>query len=178
MNFTLRMKYSTERIDREVQRLAGEISADYVGRELLVIVILKGAFVFAADLIRKISVPMEVDFIEIASYCGTDSTGRTIVTKDVTIPVTKKHVLIVEDIIDEGRCLSFLLETLRRKAPASLKVCTLIDNRRRRSVNLEPDFVGIRCDSGFLVGYGLDMNQKYREFPALYEIVAPDADAR
>jgi hypoxanthine phosphoribosyltransferase len=178
MSVTLRKKYSIEQIDREVQRLADEISTDYVGRELLVIVILKGAFVFAADLIRKIRVPMEVDFIEIASYCGTDSTGITTVTKDVTIPVTGKHVLIIEDIVDEGRCLSFLLEALRRKCPASLKVCTMIDNRRRRTVPLEPDYAGIRGVCGFLVGYGLDMDQKYRELPALYEIVPLDGDDR
>lgn len=178
MSDTLRKKYSTERIAREVQRLADEISTDYVGKDLLVIVILKGAFIFAADLIRKIKVPMEVDFIEIASYCGMDSTGKTTVTKDVTIPVTGKDVLIVEDIVDEGLCLSFLLEALRCKAPASLRVCTMIDNRRRRSVILEPDYVGIRCVCGFLVGYGLDMNQKYRELPALYEIDPSDGDAR
>jgi hypoxanthine phosphoribosyltransferase len=174
----LRKKYSRKRIDQEVQRLANEISTDYEGRELLVIVILKGAFVFAADLIRKIRVPMEVDFVEIASYCGTDSTGKAIVSKDVTIPVTGKHVLIVEDIVDEGRCLSFLLEELRRKKPESMKVCAMIDNRRRRSVVLEPDYVGIHCVCGFLVGYGLDMNQRYRELPALYEIVLPEVDSR
>lgn len=174
MNVVLREKYSRERIEREVQRLADEISADYSGRELLVLVILKGAFIFAADLVRKIRVPLEVDFIEIASYCGTDSTGQATITRDVTVSATGKHLLIVEDIIDEGRCLSFLLEVLRRKEPASLKVCTLIDNRRRRSVFLEPDYAGICCECGFLVGYGLDMDQKYRELPELHEIVAPD----
>lgn len=177
MNVELRELYSRERLAGEVQRLAGEISADYAGKELIIIVILKGAFVFAADLIRAISVPMEIDFIEISSYCGTDSTGKATVTKDVSIPVTGKNVLIVEDIVDEGRCLSFLLDVLRLKEPASLKVCTMIDNRRRRTISLEPDYVGIRCVCGFLVGYGLDLNQKYRELPALYEILPSDGDA-
>lgn len=177
MNMTMREKYSRERIEREVARLARDISSDYDGRELLVIVVLKGAFVFAADLVRHLTVPLEVDFIQLSSYCGTDSTGRATVTRDVDVSVAGRHVLVVEDIIDEGRCLSFLLDRLRRRNPSSLKVCTLIDNRRRRTVNLEPDYAGISGECGFLVGYGLDMDQKYRQLPSLYEVVFPDEEA-
>jgi len=166
----VRVIFSKERIEDEIQRLAGEISRDYGGSILHVIVVLKGAFIFAADLVRRISVPLTIDFVEIASYLGTDSTGKAIVTKDLALDIQGHHVLIVEDIVDEGRCLSYLLDDLRRRRPASLKVCTLIDNRRRRSISIEPEYVGIRCVCGFLVGYGLDMDQRYRELPELYEL--------
>ncbi len=177
MNMTMREKYSRERIEREVARLARDISSDYDGRELLVIVVLKGAFIFASDLVRHLTVPLEVDFIQLSSYCGVDSTGSITVTKDITASVAGRHLLVVEDIIDEGRCLSFLLDCLRRRNPASLKVCTLIDNRRRRSVNLAPDYAGISGECGFLVGYGLDMDQKYRQLPSLHEVFFPDEEA-
>jgi hypoxanthine phosphoribosyltransferase len=171
MSGTLRELYSAERISREVQRLAREISADYAGNELLVIVVLKGAFIFAADLVRHLTVPVVVDFIEISSYSGMNSTGRAIVTKDLTLPLQGRHVLIVEDIVDEGLSLSFLMELLRSRNPETMKVCTLIDNRRRRSVPVEPDYAGIRGICGFLVGYGLDMDQRCRELPDLYEFI-------
>jgi len=172
MDFTLREIYSAERIDREVERLAREISADYHGREITVLVILKGAFIFAADLLRKLAVPVTVDFLEISSYCGMDSTGKAEMVKDVRHSIQGKDVLIVEDIIDQGLCLSVLLQDLSRRNPASLKICTLIDNRKRRSHPIEPDYVGMRDVCGFLVGYGLDMDQRYRELPALYEVVS------
>ncbi len=171
MSVTLREIYSADRIEREVSRLAREISADYAGKELLVVVVLKGAFIFASDLLRRLTVPVMVDFIEISSYAGKNSTGRHTLTKDMTIPVAGRHVLIVEDIIDEGLSLSFLLEIIRAGNPETLKVCALIDNRRRRSVPVEPDYFGMRCVCPYLVGYGLDMDQRYRELPALYEIV-------
>jgi len=174
MDFTLKEIYSEERIAREVQRLAREISADYEGRELYVLVILKGAFIFAADLLRKITVPVTVDFLEISSYCGMDSTGKAKMVKDTDLSMQGKDVLIVEDIVDQGLCLSLLLQDLGQRGSASLKVCTLIDNRKRRSRPIEPDYVGIRDVCGFLVGYGLDMDQRYRELPALYEVVPSD----
>ena len=171
MSGTLREIYSAARISREVHRLAREISADYAGRELLAIVVLKGAFIFAADLLRLLTVPVTLDFIELASYSGMNSTGRVTVTKDLTLSVQGRNVLVVEDIVDEGLSLSFLMEIIRSRNPETMKVCTLIDNRRRRSVPIEPDYAGIRGICGFLVGYGLDMDQRYRELPALYEIV-------
>jgi hypoxanthine phosphoribosyltransferase len=174
LDFSLREKYSEERIDREVGRLAREISADFKGRDLFVLVILKGAFIFAADLLRKLTVPVQVDFLEISSYCGRDSTGKAVIVKDTSFSLAGKHVLIVEDIIDQGICLSLLLKDLSQRDPASLKVCTLIDNRKRRTRPFDPDYVGIRDECGFLVGYGLDMDQRYRELPALYEVVSSD----
>lgn len=172
----MRLIYSEERIDREVRRLAREISADYQEKDLVLLVILKGAFVFAADLLRKISIPAPVYFLEISSYCGRDSTGTVTVVKDIGQSIEGKDVLIIEDIIDQGLCLSRLLHDLRRRNPASLKVCTLIDNRRRRVHPVEPDYAGIRDVCGFLVGYGLDMDQRYRGLPALYEVVSSDGE--
>lgn len=173
----MREIYSAERIAREVRRLAGEISADYEEKNLVLLVILKGAFIFAADLLREISIPAPVYFLEISSYCGRDSSGTVTVVKDIGAQsIEGKDVLIVEDIIDQGLCLSRLLEDLRRRNPASLKVCTLIDNRRRRVHPVEPDYAGIRDVCGFLVGYGLDMDQRYRGLPALYELVSSDEE--
>lgn len=175
MDFTLREIYSTDRIKREVQRLADEISADYEGKEIIILVILKGAFIFASDLVRKLTVPVVIDFLEISSYCGMDSTGKAKMVKDAGLCLQGKDVLIVEDIVDQGICLSILLQDLTERNPASLKVCTLIDNRKRRTRSVEPDYVGIRDVCGFLVGYGLDMDQRYRELPALYEVVPSNA---
>ncbi|MRR53650.1 MAG: hypoxanthine phosphoribosyltransferase [Deltaproteobacteria bacterium] len=171
MDYTLREIYSKERIDREVQRLAREISGDYEGKELLVLVILKGAFIFAADLLRKFTIPATVEFLEISSYCGMDSTGKVKMVRDARFSVQGRDVLLVEDIIDQGICLSALVQDLRQRNPASLKVCTLIDNRKRRTQPIEPDYAGIREVCGFLVGYGLDLDQRYRELPAVYEVV-------
>ena len=171
MDFTLREIYSRERIEQEVQRLAHEISVDYAGKELFVLVILKGAFIFAADLLRELTVPVTVDFLEISSYCGMDSTGKAKMVKDTGHSLQNKDVLVVEDIIDQGYCLTALLTDLSLRRPASLKICTLIDNRKRRVHAIEPDYAGIRDVCGFLVGYGLDMGQRYRELPALYEVI-------
>lgn len=165
-------KFSREWIANAVSRLAGEISADYAGRELLVVVVLKGAFIFAADLVRNLTVPVMVDFVEVASYSGMHSTGTATITRELTLPVQGRHVLVVEDIVDEGLSLSFLLDELQRRNPESVRVCALVDNRRRRSIPVDPDYAGIRCSCGFLVGYGLDMDQRYRELPALFEVRA------
>jgi hypoxanthine phosphoribosyltransferase len=165
------MLFPPERIGLEVARLAGEISRDYAGKELHVVIVLKGAFIFAADLVRRLTVPVAMDFIEISSYCGMTSTGSATITRDAAVGIGGRHVLVIEDIIDEGRSISFLLDRLRLDRPASLAVCTLIDNRRRRIFAIEPDYAGIRCTCGFLVGYGLDMDQRFRELPALYEVV-------
>ena len=176
MDYTLREIYSKERIDREVQRLAREISADYEGKVPLVLVILKGAFIFAADLIRKFTVPVTVDFLEISSYCGMDSTGKAKVVQDTGCSVQGRDVLIVEDIIDQGICLSALVRVLQQRNPASLKICTLFDNRKRRTQLIEPDYAGIRDVCGFLVGYGLDLDQRYRELPSVYEVIPSTVD--
>lgn len=167
----LRLLYSGKRIAAEVRRLAQEISSDYTGQELLLVVVLKGAFFFAADLARCINLPLTIDFVKLSSYRGTETTGKVMITKDLETATAGKHVLVVEDIVDTGLSLAFLLENLRNKGPKSLKVCTLIDKRERRRVEVAADYVGIVCERGFLVGYGLDLDESRRELPAIYEVV-------
>ena len=167
----LRVLYSEERIGAEVSRLAAEINDAYAGKELLVVVVLKGAFFFAADLLRALQVPVTMDFLSLSSYNGTLSTGKVKITKDIEADVAGRHVLVIEDIIDTGLTLSFLMDLLRQRGAESLAVCTLIDKKQSRQANVEPDYVGISCAGGFLVGYGLDLDQRMRELSAIYEIV-------
>jgi hypoxanthine phosphoribosyltransferase len=167
----LRVLYSGERIAAEVSRLAAEINAAYAGKELLVVVVLKGAFFFAADLLRGLQVPVEMDFVTLSSYDGTRSTGKVAVRKDLDVDVAGRHVLVVEDIIDTGLTLSFLMDLLQQRGVKSLAVCTLIDKKQHRQADITPDYVGISCDGGFLVGYGLDLQERMRELSAIYEII-------
>lgn len=168
---SLRVLYSGDRIGAEVSRLADEISAAYAGRELLVVVVLKGAFYFAADLLRALRVPVRVDFMTLSSYDGTRSTGNVTVKKDLETDVAGKDVLVVEDIVDTGLTLSFLMELLRLRGAGSLAVCTLIDKKEHRLADMTPDYVGISCAGGFLVGYGLDLDERMRELSAIYEVI-------
>ena len=155
-----------------MQRLAEQICFDYAGQELVVIVVLKGAFLFAADLVRRIRLPLQVDFIKLKSYQGTMTTGEVLLVKDADIPLAGKHVLVVEDIVDTGISLNFLITTLQSRKPASLKVCAMIDKPERRQSPVSPDYAGIVCRHGFLVGYGLDLDERWRELPAIYELIA------
>jgi hypoxanthine phosphoribosyltransferase len=167
----LRVLYSQERISAEVSRLATEINAAYAGKELLLVVVLKGAFFFAADLMRSLQVPVEVDFLALSSYDGTQSSGKVVIKKDLDADVAGRHVLVIEDIIDTGLTLSFLIDMLQQRGAKSLGICTLIDKRERRRVDITPDYVGISCADGFLVGYGLDLDERMRELSAIYEII-------
>lgn len=166
-----RVLYSREQIKNRVEELAGQISRDYEGKDLLLVGVLKGAFIFMADLIRCMKIPSVVDFIRVASYgAGTESSGQIKVTKDVEVPLTGRDVLIVEDIVDSGITLDYLVRKLSECKPASLKVCALIDKRGRRKVPFEADYVGFSMDDGFIVGYGLDFNEMSRFHPDIYVI--------
>lgn len=158
--------YSQEEIKKRVQELATDISRDYEGKELIVIGILKGAFVFMADLIRCLNVPCRVDFVRLASYgAGTVSSGEVVLIKDIEIPIEDQDILIVEDVADTGLTLSFLVKRLQERNPRSLKVCTLLDKRQRRLVPFEADYVGFTIEDRFVVGYGIDFNEKDRFLP-------------
>lgn len=158
--------FPKEIIHKRVGELAGQISRDYDGRELLCVGILKGAFIFAADLIRGMSVPCRVDFVRLASYgVGSRSSGEVRITKDLETPIGGRDVLIVEDIIDTGLTLSFLVEVLRKRQPASLRVCTLLDKKERRRVPFDANYVGFTIPDVFVVGYGLDYNEDFRFLP-------------
>jgi hypoxanthine phosphoribosyltransferase len=149
-----------------VARLASQISPDYHDKNPLFIGILKGSFVFMADLVRCLDFPLELDFIRLSSYGrGTQTSGRVRVVQGLRSVVKTRHVLIVEDIVDTGMTVAFLLEFLKKKKPASLKICTLLDKPSRRRVPVVIDYLGITVPDKFLVGYGLDCDEKYRNLP-------------
>lgn len=156
-------------ISRRVQEIADEISRDYAGSEVLMIGVLKGSFIFMADLIRAMSIPCETDFIRAASYgAGQESSGRIVITKDVESALDGRDVLIVEDIVDTGLTLAHIVDTLKLRNPKSVKVCAFLDKRKRRKVPFEADYVGFTMDDGFIVGYGLDFNEQHRFLPDVY----------
>lgn len=166
MRLQLKVLISAEDIARRVQELGREITADYQGRSLMIIGILKGAVVFMSDLIRQISVPLEVDFMAISSYGeATETSGVVQLLKDLDRPIEGKHVLIVEDIIDTGLTLSYLYQLLQSRNPATLKTAVLLDKPERRRTDFTPDYVGFTIPDKFVIGYGLDYNHMHRELP-------------
>lgn len=165
----LTLHYSRDRIATEVQRLADEINRDYADRELLVIGVLKGSFLFFADLVRSLDLPVSIDFVRLASYGSeTHSSGIVEFRKDLEMPVRDRDILVVEDIVDSGLTLDTLYQHLLLKNPRSLKVCTLIDKTATRQGEIVPDYIGFHMESGFIVGYGLDFDEKYRNLPDIY----------
>lgn len=163
--------FSEDEIAEAVGRLAARISADYEGRRPLLIGVLKGAFVFLADLVRQLSIPVEVDFVRLSSYGSRmETSGEVKVTKGLESEVRGRDVLIVEDIIDTGLSLSFLVQELLSKGPSSVRICTLVDKKARRQVEVEVHYVGFEIEEGFVVGYGIDYDERYRELPALYVV--------
>ncbi|MEW6616359.1 MAG: hypoxanthine phosphoribosyltransferase [Thermodesulfobacteriota bacterium] len=164
--------YSREEIVRKVKDIANQISKDYDGKEVILICILKGAFVFLADLIRNLRIPLKIDFVRLASYGSqTRSLGDINITKDIELSIEGKNVLVVEDIVDTGLTTSYLIERLKAKNPNSLRLCVLIEKKERREVNIEADYVGFILEEGFIVGYGLDFDERYRYLPEIYRIV-------
>ena len=160
-----------EEIETQVRRIAHAISADYKDRELILIGILKGAFIFLSDLIRQLSIPVKVDFMCASSYGDqTASSGRIKLTKDVEIEINNKDVLIVEDIVDTGLTLSYLVEYLKSSGAASVRICALIDKRERRETDVMVDYACHTVNKGFLVGYGLDYAEFYRNLPEVYHL--------
>jgi hypoxanthine phosphoribosyltransferase len=163
--------FSKDVIEQRVRELAEEISRDYAGGELIVVGILKGAFIFMADLIRSFKVPCQVDFAQLASYGGgTVSSGDVVIRKDIGLSIAGRDVLIVEDIVDTGLTLSFLVETLKKREPRSLKICVFLDKNVRRKVPFRADYTGFDIEDGFVVGYGLDYNEEGRNLPDVYII--------
>lgn len=161
--------FSRDRIATEVQRLGQEISCDYGDQEIMLVGVLKGSFLFIADLIREIETPTVVDFVRLASYgSGTQTSGIIEFRKELEMPIRDRDVIIIEDIVDSGYTLECLYNKLLLQQPRSLKICTLIDKRARREVEIEADYIGISMDDGFIVGYGLDHDEHYRNLPDIY----------
>ncbi|RLA85054.1 MAG: hypoxanthine phosphoribosyltransferase [Deltaproteobacteria bacterium] len=165
----LKLLFSRDQIEEAVRRLGAEISSDYRGRCPLLIGVLKGAFMFLADLLRHLSIPVEVDFVRLSSYgCRTETSGVVRMTKELESDIRGRDVIVVEDIVDTGLSLKFLLEELRAQGPSSLRVCALVDKRARREVEVRVDYVGFEIEEGFIVGYGIDYAERYRELPEIY----------
>jgi hypoxanthine phosphoribosyltransferase len=161
--------FSQAEITFAVERLAEEISRDYHSKEPLCIGILKGAFIFMADLVRRLDLPLELDFIRLSSYgSGTETSGTVRVVQALRSAVRDRHVLVIEDIIDTGITVAFLLDYLNKKKPASVRLCALLDKPSRRRVPVTIDYLGMTVPDKFLVGYGLDCAEKYRNLSEIY----------
>jgi hypoxanthine phosphoribosyltransferase len=155
-----------EALQRRIAELGEEISADYAGRNLLLIGVLKGAVFFMADLMRRVTVPCEIDFMAISSYGGqTDTSGVVRILKDLDMNIKGRHVLVVEDIIDSGLTLSYLMRNLRSREPGSLEICALMTKPSRREIDVPVRYVGFEIPNRFVIGYGLDFGERYRNLP-------------
>ena len=157
---------SEEEVDKKIKELGEQISKDYEGKEVHLVCVLKGGSFFMCELAKRITVPVSLDFMSVSSYGGdTKSSGVVKIVKDLDEPLAGKNVLVVEDIIDSGRTLSYLLELLKDRKPESLKLCTLLDKPERRVVDVNIDYTAFQVPDEFVVGYGLDYDQKYRNLP-------------
>lgn len=158
--------FSEEELKSAVKKIAGEINRDYEGKEPVLIGILKGSVVFMADLMRELSVDCTTDFMSVSSYgSGTETSGSVRIRKDLDRSITDKDVIVIEDILDSGTTLSHLLEILEVRRPKSLKLCVLLDKPERRVTQVKYDYVGLTVPDEFIVGYGLDYDEKYRNLP-------------
>ena len=161
-----RVLISEEVLQKRVRELGAQISADYAGKEPLLVSILRGSFIFMADLCRAIQLPCTLDFMSVSSYGkGTTSSGQVQITKDLSEDITGRHVIVVEDILDSGNTLSYLLKILENRHPASIRLCTLLDKPERRVKPVEVHYTGFSIPDAFVVGYGLDYAERYRNLP-------------
>jgi len=165
MKDNIEVLISEQDVRNRIREMADEISEQYRGKEVVLIGILNGSVFFMTELAQHLSIPLEMDFMAASSYVGTDSTGKVLVTKDLERSIEGRDVLIVEDIVDTGQTLHLLKEMLETKEPASLKVVTLLDKPDRRKVEFEADIIGFRIPDRFVIGWGMDYDQKFRELP-------------
>lgn len=158
----IKILISEEQINRRLDEIAGKIMEDYKGKDIVFLCILKGSVFFTVELAKRIKNNVQFEFIEVSSYKGHESTGKININKDITETIRGKEVIIIEDIIDTGRTLSFLEEYLLEKMPSTLKICTLLDKPSRREKPIEADYLGFTIENKFVIGYGLDDEQNYR----------------
>ena len=158
--------YSEEQLRQRVKELGAQITADYAGKEPVLASVLRGSYIFMADLTRAIDLPVTVDFMAVSSYgAGTKSSGQVEIKKDLSDSIEGRDLIIVEDILDSGNTLYYLMEILRARKPASIRICTLMDKPDRRTQPIVADYVGFTIPDAFVVGYGLDYDEKYRNLP-------------
>lgn len=164
----IRTLITAEAIAARVGELGAQITRDHAGRTLVILCVLKGSFVFTADLVRQISLPLRVEFLGLQSYGdGTRSTGVVQITQDLTQPIAEQDVIVVEDIVDSGLTLSYLLDLLRARGPRSVRVCALLHKPARTACRVDIDYLGFTVEDRFVVGYGLDWAQQYRNLPSI-----------
>lgn len=162
----IRVMLTEDEVDARIEQIGKEISRDYEGRQVHLVCVLKGGSFFMCELAKRITVPVSLDFMCVSSYGGnTKSSGIVKIVKDLDEPLNDKDVIVVEDIVDSGRTLSYLLELLAKRGPASMRLCTLLDKPDRRVVDVKVDYKGFEIPDEFVVGYGLDYNQRYRNLP-------------
>lgn len=166
MSEKIRVLLSEEEVDARIQAMGEQISRDYQGKQVHLVCVLKGGSFFMCELAKRITVPVSLDFMSVSSYGGqTKSSGIVKIVKDLDESLQDKDVIVVEDIVDSGRTLSYLMEMLRDRGPKSLRLCTLLDKPDRRVVDVKVDYTGFQIPDEFVVGYGLDYDQKYRNLP-------------
>lgn len=171
-----RILLSEEQLQARIVEMAQQISQEYADKEPVFIGVLKGVVLFFGDFVKRVSIPCQIDFMQISSYEGTESTGRMVIRKDISADISGRHVVVLEDIFDTGHSLNFTCQHLRDKNPASIKVVTLLDKPERRdpSVTMQADMVGFTIPNEFVVGYGLDFNEQYRNLPYI-GVLKPEA---
>ncbi|MCT4534920.1 hypoxanthine phosphoribosyltransferase [Halodesulfovibrio sp.] len=171
----LKVVYSEEQIQERVKELAAQINKDFEGEDLVVVCVLKGAFMFFSDLLKHLTVKPEIDFVRCASYGNNTTSSKTVsFTKDLEISIEGKHVLIVEDIVDTGHTITFLMSQLKARGAKSLKLASVVEKLERRETEVVVDYPGFILEKGFIVGYGMDYAEKYRELGAIYEATVID----
>lgn len=171
-----RVLLTEEQIQTRIRELGEELSREYAGKDPIFVGVLKGVVVFYADMVRRITVPCQFDFMWISSYSGTETTGRMEVKRDISADIRGRHVVILEDIFDTGNSLQYTYEHLLSKGPASLRICTLLDKpeRRKPGITVKADYTGFVIPNEFVVGYGLDFNEHYRNLPYV-GVLKPEA---
>ena len=171
LQYKIVKKISEKTIREKIRTIARDISNEYKNREPVLIGVLNGGFIFLADLIREMSIPLEIDFLRLASYGSKDvSSGKIILTKDIEITIKGRPVIIVEDIIDTGLTMSYLIRYINEKEPESIRICALINKTGRRDRKVEIDYSAFDINEGFLVGYGLDYGEKFRYLPYILSL--------
>ena len=161
----IKVLFDEKNLQDRIKEIAKKIDNEYDGEEIIVVSVLKGAVIFTVDLVKNMKTPLELEFVQISSYKGTESTGNIIVKKDLEKDIEGKNILIVEDIVDSGRSLKYLKEYFLSKNPKSVKIVVLLDKKERREVNINVDYVGYEIPNKFVVGYGLDIDEKLRNLP-------------
>ena len=169
----LKVVLSEEQIQKRVKELGKKISEDYKDKCPVVICMLKGAIVFFSDVVRNLTVPLSMEFARLSSYRNGTVSGEMEVVSDITADISGKDVIIIEDVVDSGKTLAYFIELLKKKNPASIKICAFLDKPERRCAEVKVDYVGFRIECGFVIGYGLDYAERFRELPYLAEINSP-----